>query len=186
MRQLPTEFWESDRASRVKLAGDRPGNAVFFYNDEPPCVKRPTHAEATSGFVSVLRYADRPLFAEIQTLIETRIMSCFPGCDVLRVQLAELPPGGIIKPHRDIGILALIHRLHIPIVTHKRVSFTVAGQPFFLTEGTLYDLNNTAIHSVENNSHIMRIHLLVDMMPHSVARARYYDTEESMAAALAG
>jgi hypothetical protein len=186
MLQQPTAFWEIDRKSRTKLAGDRPGNAVFFYNDLPPCVERLPLIEARSGFVNVLHYVSRPLFAEIQTLIKTKIIPLFPNCDVLRVQLAELPPGQAIKPHYDRGILALIHRLHVPIVSHPQVKFVIAGQSFFLEEGMLYDLNNVVVHSVENNSDVMRIHLMVDMLPHSVARARYHNTEESMMSACTG
>lgn len=180
MLQLPDDFWEIDRASRVKLAGNRPGNAVFFYNDLPPGVDRAPLLEAKLGFVSVLRYSDRPLFAEIQSLIEKEIIPVVPNCDVMRVQLAELPPGGVILPHRDVGILAAIHRLHIPIITHKDVSFIIEGERFFLEEGVLYDLNNAVVHSVENKSDVNRFHLLVDMLPHSVAKARYYDDANKM------
>ena len=179
----PKEFWEIDRASRVKLAGDRPGNAVYFYNDKPSFISRPTVLEAQSGFVSVLRYANRPLFDEIQKLIDKQIKPKFSNCDVMRVQLAELPPGSEIEPHVDKHILARIHRLHIPIATHEGVKFIIAGQTFFLQEGRLYDLNNVVKHSVENKSNLMRVHLMIDMLPHLVAQARYYDTDASMKSA---
>lgn len=184
MLEQSNDFWTIDRASRVKLAGDRPGNAVFFYHDGPPSVRRGTLHEARAGQVSVLRYAGRPLYSEIQELIDNKIKYCFPDCDVMRVQLAELPPGQIIEPHTDVGILNLIHRLHVPIVTHPGVKFIIAGQSFFLEEGKLYDLNNAVEHSVENRSDVMRVHLMIDVLPHSVARARYYDTEEAMASAV--
>lgn len=103
----------------------------------------------------------------------------------MRVQLAELPPGAVITPHRDIGILSLIHRMHVPLVTHEQVSFIINGQRFFLAEGNLYDLNNAVVHSVENKSDVMRVHLMIDMLPHMVARARYFDTREEMIAACA-
>ena len=185
MLQLPPEFWGADAASRKAVAKDRPGNAVFFYNDAPAGVTRQTFNEAKTGFVSVLRKQHQPLFAEIQDLIETSVQPRFPDCDVIRVQLAELPPGRTIEPHRDIGILAMIHRMHVPLVTHKRVTFIIDGKQFFLAPGNLYDLNNAVIHSVENRSNVMRVHLMIDMMPHTVARARYYDDEKEMLAACA-
>jgi hypothetical protein len=181
----PGSFWEVDQLNRAALAGDRAGTAVFFYNDMPACVDRGTLQEAKSGYVNVLRYADRPLFAEIQQLVDAEIKPHFAKCDIMRVQLAELPPGGIITPHRDVNILAAVHRLHVPLVTHKGVKFIIAGQNFFLEEGILYDLNNVVLHSVENKSGIMRIHLLVDMIPHSIARAHYHDTEKAMVSAVA-
>ena len=185
MLQMPPAFWRMDRETRVKLAGDRPGNAVFFYNDMPGFVRRNMMNEVKSGFVNVYRCRERPLYDEIERLIAHDVVAHFPHCDVMRIQLAELPPGQIIAPHFDAGILALIHRLHIPLVTHEAVSFIIAGKAFNLKEGVLYDLNNVVTHSVENNSDVMRVHMLIDMLPHSVARARYHDTEASMIAAIA-
>jgi Aspartyl/Asparaginyl beta-hydroxylase len=180
----PESFWEEDRASRVKLAGNRPGNAVFLYNDVPKCVNRPSMREASSGYVNVLRYPDRPLFKEVDDVIELGIRPHFPNCDPVRVQLAELPPGMVIKPHVDKGLLTKMHRLHVPLVTHEGVKFIIAGKEFFLKVGVLYDLNNVVRHSVENKSEVMRVHMLVDMLPHSVARVRYHDTEQSMMSAV--
>lgn len=185
MEELPYSYWESDRENRVSLAGDRPGNAVFLYNDKPASVPRRTLFEAQSGYVNVLRYAGRPLLDQVDEIIDKYIRPDFPDCDPMRVQLAELPPGQIITPHRDLGILAAIHRLHVPIVTDENVKFIISRQEFYLEPGRLYDLNNVAVHSVENRGNVMRVHLLVDMLPHSLARCRYHDSEAAMQAAVA-
>jgi hypothetical protein len=169
----------------MKLAGNRPGNAVFFYNDTPACLNRRPLDEARTGHINVLRYADRPLFAEVQSLIDVKVKPAFPDCDVMRVQLAELPPGSTIEPHRDTGILALIHRLHVPIVTHKGVIFYIGHEEFFLREGFLYDLNNVIVHAVRNTSEVMRVHLMIDMLPNTIARTRYFDSEDAIIAAVA-
>lgn len=186
MEHLPPGFWDSDRSSRVKLAGHRPGNAVFYFNDSPPFVERRAIQEAESGIVNVMRYPDRPLFAEIAALLSEAISPHFPDCSPIRVQLAELPRGERISPHRDKGILARIHRLHIPLVTHPDVTFTIDGDDFHLEPGRLYDLNNAVLHSVENRSDVMRIHLMADMLPASLARANYHDAEDAMVAARDG
>ncbi|MCI5076132.1 aspartyl/asparaginyl beta-hydroxylase domain-containing protein [Oricola sp.] len=180
MEKLPYSYWESDRDSRVSLAGDRPGNAVFLYNDKPANVMRKTLFEARSGYVNVMRYADRPLIDLVDDIIEKYIQPEFPNCDPMRVQLAELPPGQVITPHRDMGILAAIHRTHVPIVTDPGVKFIIQRQAYFLEPGRLYDLNNVVVHSVENQSDVMRVHLMVDMLPHSIARCRYHETEAAM------
>jgi len=186
MLAQPPSFWSMDAASRTKVAGERPGNAVFFYNPMPPAVRRIILGEAqASGKVSVLRYANRPLFQEINALIEDHIQPLFPDCDVIWAQLAELPPGGVIAPHCDRHILARVHRLHVPLVTHDGVEFMIDGGTFHLAPDRLYDLNNVVTHAVVNRSDVMRVHLLVDMMPHSLARARYFDDEGEMAAAVA-
>ena len=181
---LPNSFWQCDRYNRASLAANRPGDAVFFFNDIPTCVNRNILRESGSGFVNVLRYADRPLFEDVTALIERDILPFFPDCDMMRVQVAELPPGEVIEPHRDVGILTRVHRLHVPLVTHKGVKFIIQRQTFFLEEGRLYDLNNAVVHSVVNESDVMRVHLLIDLMPHAVARARYHETEDDILAAV--
>jgi hypothetical protein len=185
MQGVAPDFWELDTASRMRVAGDRSGRSVFFFNDVPPGVERNPLFEARSGQISVLRYASRPLFAEIEALIESAVKPRFASCDIIRVQLAELPPGAVIKPHRDTNILAVMHRLHIPLVTHEQVRFIIDWKPYFLGPDQLYDLNNAMVHSVENHSDVMRIHLLIDVLPHAVARARYFETLEEMTDALA-
>lgn len=185
MAALPPDFWEIDRASRVKFAKDRPGTAVFFYNDSPAGVHRSTLAEVPSGTVNVLRYPHRPLFTEITDLIDRSIAPLFPACSPMRVQLADLPAGQTIEPHRDGALLTLIHRLHVPLITNPRVTFFVQRQGFRLEAGRLYDLNNAVGHSVRNEGDATRVHLLVDMLPHSVARPAYHDTEAAMLTATA-
>ena len=186
MLALPPEYWNTDAASRTKVAGERPGNAVFFYNPMPPMIRRMILAEAKmSGKVSVLRYTDRPLFREIQALIDNHIQPLFPACDVIWAQLAELPPGGVIALHSDRHILAAVHRLHVPLVTDGNVEFMIGGGTFHLAPDTLYDLNNVMTHAVYNRGKVLRVHLLVDMMPHAIGRARYFDDEAEMAAAVA-
>ena len=56
-------------------------------------------------------------------------------------------------------------RTHIPIITNSEVTFTVGGETKFLKEGEIWEINNTKEHSVDNNSDIDRIHLLIDIMP---------------------
>lgn len=184
MKAQPADFWLIDRATRVALAGNRPGNAVFFYNDMPTFSKRRPVDQVQTGTLNVLRYGSRPLFKEIDAVIQTQIKQAFPDCEPIRVQLAELPPGQVITPHRDLGILTMIHRLHIPLVTHKDVTFIIDGKRFYLEPGRLYDLNNAVVHSVENKSDVMRVHLLVDMLPKKIAHPAYHDSEDAMRAAV--
>jgi hypothetical protein len=179
------DFWRLDQASRVGLAGDRPGGAVYYYNDQPIFLARSALDEARqTGLVSVLRNASRPLFDKVDAIVRDHVAPRYPDCDVLRVQLAALPAGQTISPHRDIDMLALIHRTHIPIATNDAVAFTIAGKDFFLGEGVLYELNNCVRHAVRNHGDTERVHLLVDMLPHSIGRAVYFDSAKELAVAM--
>lgn len=185
LARVGPDFWHLDQASRVNLAGERPGGAVYYYNDQPNFLVRSALREAErTGRVSVLRNEARPLFDEVDMIVRDHVAPFYPDCDVLRVQLAGLPAGQTISPHRDTDMLALIHRTHIPIATNDAVAFMIADQDFHLSEGVLYELNNCVRHAVRNDGHIDRIHLLVDMLPHSVGRAVYFDSAKELAVAM--
>ena len=89
-----------------------------------------------------------------------------------RVRFMSLKAGTIIGKHtdkidKDIGFeIGKIIRLHIPIRTHSKVEFSVWDKrnkiTFLMVEGKYYYADVTKPHSVENNSKIDRIHLVVD------------------------
>ncbi|THD36675.1 MAG: hypothetical protein E7773_06640 [Sphingomonas sp.] len=185
LARVSSDFWHLDRASRAGLAGDRPGGAVYYYNDQPNFLARSALSEAEqTGRISVLRNAARPLFEAVEAIVRDHVAPRYPDCDVLRAQFAELPAGETISPHRDAGMLALIHRTHIPIATNDAVVFTIAEEDFRLEEGVLYELNNCVRHSVRNHGATDRVHLLVDMLPHAVGRAVYFDSAKELAVAM--
>jgi hypothetical protein len=80
-----------------------------------------------------------------------------------RMMLVRLKPGGVIPPHRDRNFsLAHSHRVHVPLVTHDDVRFTIGGrfQPLKVSE--VWEVNNRRVHEVMNASPVHRIHLIVD------------------------
>lgn len=179
------DFWLRDQATRASLRRDRPGNAIYYYTDEPSFARRSSLREVNvTGYVSVLRNETYPLFDEVNNLISDHILPLYPNSDVVRVQLSELPSGTKIKRHHDIRILSHIHRLHVPIMTNDDVRFIIDNVDYSLAEGVLYELNNVVEHSVRNDGEEVRVHLLVDMMPHSVGRAIYFDSAKEMVSSM--
>jgi hypothetical protein len=81
------------------------------------------------------------------------------------VRILFLPPGGHIKDHFDFhtsfqfGLL----RFHIPIVTHPDVVFMIDGQRVFWNPGELWFGDFSKVHSVKNNSPIVRVHMVIDV-----------------------
>jgi len=81
------------------------------------------------------------------------------------VRILFLPPGGHIKDHFDFhtsfqfGLL----RLHIPIVTHPDVAFIIDGQRMKWNAGELWYGDFSKIHSVKNDSEIVRVHMVIDV-----------------------
>jgi Aspartyl/Asparaginyl beta-hydroxylase len=81
------------------------------------------------------------------------------------VRILFLPPGGHIKDHFDFhtsfqfGLL----RLHIPIVTHPDVIFIIDGQRVLWNAGELWYGDFSKVHSVKNDSPIVRVHMVIDV-----------------------
>ena len=81
------------------------------------------------------------------------------------VRILFLPPGGHIKEHFDFhtsfqfGLL----RLHIPIVTHPEVVFVIGGQRVRWNPGELWFGDFSQVHSVRNDSPIVRAHMVIDV-----------------------
>jgi hypothetical protein len=95
------------------------------------------------------------------------------GGQIVKLMLAELRPGGVIRPHRDTAeALRLSHRCHVPVVTNPLVEFRVDDQPLALREGVAYEIDNTRPHEVANRGATPRVHLICDVMPWAKRHAR--------------
>jgi hypothetical protein len=81
------------------------------------------------------------------------------------VMLTKVLPEKQITPHCDCEDLVFIHRCHIPVFTNPKVKFTVSGVDHYLKSGNIYELSNTEIHGVKNESSNDRIHLMIDILP---------------------
>ena len=85
--------------------------------------------------------------------------------ELIRYVIVNLPAGQSVKPHYDRSKESFnIHRrVHIPIITHPNVKFTVGEETIFMPPGEVYEINNDGkMHGVSNDSHIDRIHAIVD------------------------
>jgi hypothetical protein len=81
----------------------------------------------------------------------------------IRVLIVKLKANTNIEPHVDNGYsLMTAKRTHIPIITNSKVTFTVDGEIKYLKEGEIWEINNSKVHSVDNNSDEDRIHLIID------------------------
>jgi hypothetical protein len=87
------------------------------------------------------------------------------ACPKEVVRILFLPPGGYIKDHFDFhtsfqfGLL----RLHIPIITDPNVHFIIDGEEMDWKAGELWYGDFSKVHSVKNDSQIVRIHIVIDV-----------------------
>lgn len=87
-----------------------------------------------------------------------------PG-EIWNMQISKMQGGGSIIPHVDLGIgFVFSHRIHIPLITNKKVIFKIDNENFYFSSGKMYEINNLKVHSVANynNANYYRIHLIFD------------------------
>ncbi len=106
-------------------------------------------------------YADTPFLKQCPYIQE--VLSNF-NCALLAVRLLKLDAGAIIKEHRDaeLNFEKGEIRIHIPIITHELVEFSLDKERIKMKEGECWYLNLNLPHSIKNNSPINRIHLVID------------------------
>lgn len=167
LETVTEEDWFSDDALKKKLAGARPTQSMFFYSIskvemEEVLSERPLQQQDVPKMA-----AYEKLYSQFQYIFEL-VQELYPSGGVfLRAQLARMRPGTKIPEHRDATfILENTHRLHVPLITTDKLSFTVDDERVHLKEGLLYELNNQLYHSVDNpKDSIDRIHLIMDYLP---------------------
>lgn len=81
-----------------------------------------------------------------------------------RSRLMRLDPGAQVPAHFDVNASWRKRvRIHIPIVTHPDVTFSSIGNiDVHMQAGEAWIFDNWQTHAVQNNSHVQRIHLVVD------------------------
>ena len=53
--------------------------------------------------------------------------------------------------------------IHIPLISHPDVKFTLDHKDYYLEPGHGYEINNQIIHEVRNESNIDRLHMIIDL-----------------------
>lgn len=86
-------------------------------------------------------------------------------CPLLSVRLMKLTAGSEIKRHIDYDLSVEMGtvRLHIPIITHNKVTFWVNDKVVPCNAGECWYLRLTDPHYVTNESDIDRVHLVLDV-----------------------
>ena len=81
-----------------------------------------------------------------------------------KAMLARLDAGRGIEPHRDCGGMnPLAHKIHVPLRTGPRATFTVRDQTLHMPAGQAFEVNNLATHSAFNGEPRDRVHLIFEV-----------------------
>jgi hypothetical protein len=104
------------------------------------------------------------LISELEPIIKT--LELIHNGKVGKTLLIKLPPTKDVHKHTDKGdYLGIIRRHHIPIITNENVKFYVGDEFKQMREGECWEINNSLMHSVENNGKTDRVHLMFDILP---------------------
>lgn len=81
-----------------------------------------------------------------------------------KAMFARLAAGNAIDRHVDgAGSNLQCHKIHVPLVTNPKATFTVADEEFHLPVGHAYEVNNIKPHAAANLGDEDRIHFIFEL-----------------------
>lgn len=80
--------------------------------------------------------------------------------------IVKLLPDSDIIPHIDESrYLGVVRRHHIALKTNENVLFHIEDESINMKTGDCWEINNSRMHHVTNNSHEDRVHMIIDIVP---------------------
>jgi len=121
VRAVPPSWWEPHTAATENVQlGLREGNVAQF----KPGVKAIIMQFSDQSLDHTYVYPWYEHFKDAVAPILDAVLGPGNRNKVVRMQFALMPVGSTIKMHRDMGGYALkAHRIHVPVITHEKVSF---------------------------------------------------------------
>jgi hypothetical protein len=152
---IPEEMWAAENATKPNRFGalDTTRHIVFRF---------------VQNRFDWRRSDEGPLWAQWKDVLEPVMEAAtkaygYANGDFPRVMLAQMPPGGTIRPHRDENPAAKWpHKIHVPLKTNDAVTFFIDDQSYHLAEGEAVEVNNMGVHAVTNEGDSDRIHLIFE------------------------
>ncbi|MEM9853624.1 MAG: aspartyl/asparaginyl beta-hydroxylase domain-containing protein [Pseudomonadota bacterium] len=81
-----------------------------------------------------------------------------------KAMFARLQAGHVIDRHVDgAGSNLQGHKIHIPLVTNPKATFSVADESFHMPVGHAYEVNNISPHGAENHGETDRVHFIFEV-----------------------
>ena len=98
-----------------------------------------------------------------------------------KAMLARLAAGGEIEGHIDAQPAnALVHKIHVPLVTNPKAMLRVHGEEFHLPVGRAWEINNLTVHGAFNGGGRDRIHFIFEVFEGWDAPEVHWDVGESI------
>ncbi len=175
----PEKLWFADDGLKESLAKDRPTKSLFLSRVSVETLfdtlrRRPLRQK------DIEKHSSWQRLHQFVEPILNRISELYAADGLfISIQIACLPKGEKITRHTDHSqVLVNSHRLHVPLVTHDKIEFMIDDERVILAPGTLYEINNQKMHSVENCGDEDRLHLIIDYLPADRNNTKYFEVQK--------
>jgi hypothetical protein len=102
-----------------------------------------------------------------------------PGGLINKLMLSNIIPSGGMQPHWDEEPTQLLSkRIHIVLTTNSKSEFVINEKNFYFVPGSIFELNNLMVHSVNNHGDTDRVHLIMDYYHEDHLYELLYGTRE--------
>ncbi|MGI9237155.1 MAG: aspartyl/asparaginyl beta-hydroxylase domain-containing protein [Woeseiaceae bacterium] len=164
--QISEDDWNSDVFRQRRYETHRDTQTVGLVFDPDFRHSHPTRLPMLQKFEPALRPVLKMLADHFEQSENGRKLTEQFGLGYfIRATLVRLKAGGLITPHTDNNFsLVHSHRLHVPIISNEKVSFTVGDETITMRSGDVIEINNRRTHSVNNGGSEDRIHLILDFV----------------------
>jgi len=132
-------------------------NTIFLYDHKNTWAVGDKYDLEVNLSKSVMIDLVSPIVKSLELIHDGKVGKCV---------FIKMPAHKSVKEHVDrMDYLGAVRRHHIPIITNENVIFFVNKESKNMKIGECWEINNSFLHSVENNGNTKRIHLMVDILP---------------------
>ena len=156
LEKLPASYWRTQNQSKQN-------NYPVFHSTDHIVMRFVDSNEDPRSFTTHLSWN---LFGAVLLPVMSAVSAYLDITNPVypKAMLARLKAQSVIDPHIDHGSShALVHKIHVPLVSHADVEFLVGGTSSCLRPGYAYEVNNLIEHGASNATSNDRIHFVFEV-----------------------
>jgi hypothetical protein len=152
-----SDEWFSNKERQSMYEVHKETNSVFVYDHNVDWSIGDEYKVEVNEDQSVMIGLLSPIVKSLELIHDGKVGKCV---------FIKLPAHKFVGEHTDKkDYLSAVRRHHVAITTNDDVLFFVDKESKNMGIGDCWEINNSLLHSVENNGSTERIHLMIDIMP---------------------
>lgn len=150
------EWFENDLRQKM-FAVHKETSSVFLYDHDAAWSLGQQYKVSVNNAQKEMLSLIEGIVSSLELIHDGKVGKCL---------FIKLPSRKSVGEHTDkLDYLGAVRRHHIPIITNDNVAFIVNNEIKNMKVGECWEINNSYMHSVENNGDEDRVHLMIDIMP---------------------